>query len=166
MQRNLPSGCKAAALAPARRAPSVFGNGLRRLIGTWDAVVAAGAPAHRAPLAGLSRLRQLLLREGKRRQQHCGDDQCLHHLSASKSCAALKGLCTLKGSPAALQTAGASWRSGGVNGVGSNHFVRLLSTTLTFSRGKGSYALSRFAPRAGFVTLRQRFVRRCQNCLA
>ncbi len=54
--------------------------------------------------------------------------------------------CTLKGSPAALQTAGASWRSGGVNGVGSNHFVRLLSTTLTFSPGKGSYALSRFAP--------------------
>jgi hypothetical protein len=45
--------------------------------------------------------------------------------------------CTLKGSPAALQTAGASWRSGGVNGVGSNHFVRLLSTTLTFSPVRG-----------------------------
>jgi hypothetical protein len=28
-------------------------------------------------------LRRLLLREGQRRQQHGGDDQCLQHLSAS-----------------------------------------------------------------------------------
>jgi hypothetical protein len=73
----------AAALAPARRAPSFFWDGLRRLIGSGDAVVAASAPPHRAPFSGPSWLRRLLLREGQRRQQHGGDDQCLQHLSAS-----------------------------------------------------------------------------------
>jgi hypothetical protein len=68
----------------------------------------------------------------------------------------------LEGTPAVLQPAGASWRSGGVKRGWSNHFVRLPSTTLTFSRER-VYALSRVPSRARFVTLRQTFVRRCQE---
>src|SRR5262245_36926017 len=44
----------------------------------------------------------------------------------------------------------------------SNHFVRLRSTILTLSLGKGFYALSRVVICARFVTPRQTFVRRCQ----
>jgi hypothetical protein len=46
-----------AALAPAGRAPPVFGNGLRRLVGSRYAVAAGRHPAYGTPLAGLSRLR-------------------------------------------------------------------------------------------------------------
>src|SRR5215831_7430488 len=46
-----------AALAPAGRTPTVLGNSGRRLVGARYAIIAARGPAHRAPLAGLSRLR-------------------------------------------------------------------------------------------------------------
>src|SRR5262245_9922713 len=46
-----------AALAPAWRAPTVLGNCGRCLVGARYAVAAARNPAHRAPLAGMSRLR-------------------------------------------------------------------------------------------------------------
>src|SRR5262249_5267500 len=45
------------ALAPAGRTPTVLVDSGRRLVGARYAVVAARHPAHRAPLAGLSRLR-------------------------------------------------------------------------------------------------------------
>src|SRR5262249_29546657 len=70
----------AAALAPTGRTPTVLRNSGRPLVGARDAVAAARHPAHRAPLAGLSR-RQLLC-EGERRQPHGGDDQCLQYLAA------------------------------------------------------------------------------------
>src|SRR5215470_8432673 len=70
----------AAALAPTGRTPTVLRNSGRPLVGARYAVAAARHPAHRAPLAGLSR-RQLLC-EGERRQQHGGDDQCLQYLAA------------------------------------------------------------------------------------
>src|SRR5262249_47564678 len=70
-----------AALAPADRTPTVLGDSGRRLVGARYAVVAARHPTHRAPLAALPRLRQLLgtLREGERRQQHSRDDQSFQH---------------------------------------------------------------------------------------
>src|SRR6185295_2137495 len=46
-----------AAFAPTGRAPAVFGDGLRCLVGARYAVAAARHPARGAPLAGLSRLR-------------------------------------------------------------------------------------------------------------
>src|SRR5262249_61830739 len=47
----------AAALAPTGRTPTVLRNSGRHLVGARYAVAAARHPAHRAPLAGLSRLR-------------------------------------------------------------------------------------------------------------
>src|SRR6516162_9194999 len=39
-------------------------------------------------------------------------------------------------------------------------------TTRRTAAGRASPLLGRLAPRAGFVALRQTFVRRCQNCVA
>src|SRR5262249_37340892 len=71
----------AAALAPAGRTPTVLLEGGWRLVGAGYAIVAARHPAQRAPLAGLSRLRQLLgsLRGGECWQQHSRDDQGFQH---------------------------------------------------------------------------------------
>src|SRR5262249_15615096 len=68
---------KPAARASAGGAPAVLGNSGRRLVRARYAVAAARHPAHRAPLAGMSRLRQLLglLRDGEPRQQHRRGDQ-------------------------------------------------------------------------------------------
>jgi hypothetical protein len=70
-----------AALSPASRTPTLLGNSGRRLVGARHAVAAARHPAHGTPLAGLSRLRQLLglLRDGEPWQQHRRDDQSFQH---------------------------------------------------------------------------------------
>src|SRR6516165_10365861 len=72
---------RAAALAPTGRTPTVLRKSGRRLVGARYAVAAARHPAYRAPLTGLSRLRELMgsLREGERRQQHSRDDQSFQH---------------------------------------------------------------------------------------
>src|SRR5262245_60217933 len=79
--RTASANAIAAALAPAVWTPTVLGDSGRGFVGAWYAVVPARHPAHRAPLAGLSQLRQLLglLRDGEPRQQHSRDDQSFQH---------------------------------------------------------------------------------------
>jgi hypothetical protein len=78
----------AAALAPASRAPTLFRDSGWRLVGARHAIAAACHPAHGAPLAGLSRLRELLrlLRDDERRQQHSRDDQDFQHGDCPQRC--------------------------------------------------------------------------------